>query len=87
MVNEKKVLEETLIELANLIWLYTLSTLKDEGYVRNNRNKHVELDIDPGYVADEARLLAYKRVLGDMLSKLSNSEYSLLINSLKLKPR
>ena len=78
---EKKVLEDTLLELCNSVWFNTLMQLRSSAHARQTR---YDLSQDPDYSFREGILNANERTLGNLLEKLGNSEYSLKVNRLKL---
>jgi hypothetical protein len=81
VLDERLVLEETLIELCNSVWFNTLMQLRDRGAPNN---KWHDFDNDSDFQFREGILTAHSRVLGRLLGRLGNDDLSLMVNKLKL---
>lgn len=78
-IDENKILEETLIDLSNKVWSFTLNQIRTR-----HIKPHYDYESDPEYQFREGLLCSYNHALGNLLEKLGNSDYSLMVNNLTL---
>jgi hypothetical protein len=79
MIDEGQIIKETIKDLTDKILMLTIRLARCE-----NRpfDKHLDFEIDPDYIRESAQLATYTRVLGRLLNRLGNSDYSLYANRL-----
>jgi hypothetical protein len=84
MIDEKEVLKETILYLANKLWLYESNLICMEAGAKAKKSNY-DLSEDPDYCILQGNYSATRRALVNLKSKLANSESSLYFNRLSIK--
>ncbi len=79
MIDEGQVIKETIKGLTDKILTITIWLARCEN---RKYDKHLDLEVDPDYIRESAKLVTYTRILGRLLNRLGNSDYSLYTNKL-----